>query len=606
MARNVYLAQVNHKYGENKVFLPYSVGLLQAHAKAQPDLNESYRFARPMFLRENPHDIARSMDNPDVLGISCYIWNWGWDNALAREVRNQHPNSLIVMGGPQVPNRSECFFKEHPYVDILVHGEGEIIFSDILRERLKPNPNYQEITGITLNQRGNSVKTPLRPRLTREDTFFPPSPYLTGEFDDLLRDYPDLEFHVTSETHRGCPYSCEFCDWGSLVYAKVRPFPDDRVKAEYDWISEHKIELVYNADANFILLPRDEELTDYLISLKEKTGFPKQLRANWAKNTHERIFNTAKKLNRAKMDLGVTLSLQSLDPHTLENIKRKNIKFDNFSDLVRRYEEAGIPTYTELILALPGETYETFAGGLETLLEGDQHSGINVYMLTLLPNSGISGPEYIEKYGIKSIHSPILQNHCTPGEDPVTEYSDIVIATDSMPLEDFRRAFLFSWAIQAFHSQGLTQDIAVHLKEQGVPYRSFYERLLSENSDTLIGQQLAIANRCLDRGLDGGEWGEINPRYGQIIWPLEEISFLDVATGDLKLFYTQLEKMVGRNFISLPNDVIQRQISRLRTPEEFCGDVREYAKRIVWFGRKSGATLKKNGERVTAPAGLIE
>lgn len=590
MARNVYLAQVNNRYGENKVFLPYSVGLLQAHAKAQQDLNEFYRFNELTFLRENPHDVARSMDNPDVLGISCYIWNWEWSKALGKEVRNQHPDSLIVMGGPQVPNRSENFFEEHPYVNMLVHGEGEEIFSEILRERLKSNPNYYELSGITLNHEGDSVKTPPKPRLTEDE--FPPSPYLTGEFEDLLQTHPDLEFHAISETHRGCPFSCTFCDWGSAVFSKVRAFSDERVRAEYDWTSEHKIEMIYNADANFGLFPRDEELTDYLISLKEKSGFPKQLRANWAKNAHKRIFNIAKKLNAKKMNLGVTLSLQSLDPPTLVNIKRKNIKFDSFSDLVQAYERENIPTYTELIMALPGETYETYTQGLETLLEAGQHSGINVYLCSLLPNSEMSDSKYIDKHKIKSITSPILQNHSTPGEDPIKEYSDIVIATDSMPIQDFRRAFLFSWAVQTFHSLGLTQDIAIHLKGKGLPYCNFYEGLLSADSDTLIGQQVASANRCLDRGLSGGEWGEINPRYGQVIWPLEERSFLDIATGDLDLFYTQLGEMINNRFAPIQKEIIQKQKLRIRTPEEFNGDVQEYAQKIVWFGRKGGSILK--------------
>lgn len=204
----------------------------------------------------------------------------------------------------------------------------------------------------------------------------------------------------------------------------------------------------------------------------------------------------------------------------------------------------------------------------------------------------MSDPEYIGKYGIKSIHSPILQNHATPGEDPVTEYSDMVIATDSMPPEDFRRAFLFSWVTQAFHVLGLTRDISIYLKSQGVPYRSFYEQMLSENPDTIVGQKVAGANRCLDRALSGGEWGEIDPRYGQIIWPIEEKTFLDVATGDCGLFYAQVENMVNRNFISIPNEVIQRQMLRLRTPEEFGGDVKAYAKKVVWFGRKFGSALR--------------
>ncbi len=596
MTKNVYLAQVNNKFGENKVFFPYSVGLLQTYAKSQPDLIASYNFARPIFLREDPHTIAKSLDNPDILGVSSYIWNWEWNKVLARETKEQHPNSLIVIGGPQVPNRSEGFFREHPYVDVLVHGEGEIIFSEILRERLKSNPDYTGIAGITLNQGGNSVKTPLRPRLKEEE--FPPSPYLTGEFDDLLRDNPNLEFHVTSETHRGCPFSCTFCDWGSAVFTKVRKASDDRVRAEYDWVAQNKIPLIYNADANFGLFDRDEELVDYLISLKERTGFPQQIRANWAKNAHDRLFRMAKKLTDADMGIGVTLSLQSLDPHTLEYIKRKNIKFDDFTRLVQGYKKADIPTYTEILLPLPGETYDTFTQGLETIFTAGQHDGVNVYLLSLLPNAEMSNPEYIEKHGIKFFRSPILQNHATPGEDPFTEYSDLVVAVNSMPPEDFDRAFLYSWAAQAFHVLGLTQDIAIYLKSQGVSYRSFYEQILSEKPDTIAGKEVVGAKSRLETALGGGDWGEINPDYGNITWPLEEYSFLNIATGDLNLFYGQVEEMINRNFVHIPHDVVKRQMLRLKTPEEFNGNVKGYAKKVVWFGRKFGSALKSLEEKL--------
>ena len=213
-----------------------------------------------------------------------------------------------------------------------------------------------------------------------------------------------------------------------------------------------------------------------------------------------------------------------------------------------------------------------------------------------------------KRHGIKSIRSPILQNHATPGEDPIVEYSDMVVATDAMPPEDFRRSVIFSWITQAFHSMGPTRDIATYLKGQGVPYQKFYEGLMLENSNTIMGQQVAAANRCLDRALAGGEWTEIDPKYGNVTWPFEEISFLDIATGDLGLFYKQVEEMVNRRFITLPRDIIQRQRARLRTPEEFGGDIPEYARRVAWFGRKFGFALKnlekEPGNRDSIPSDL--
>lgn len=74
--------------------------------------------------------------------------------------------------------------------------------------------------------------------------------------------------------------------------------------------------------------------------------------------------------------------------------------------------------------------------------------------------------------------------------------------------------------------------------------------------------------------------------------PLEEITFLNIATGNRELFYRQVEEMVNRHLISIPHEVIERQMLRLRTPEDFGGNIPEYAKRVAWFGRKFGYALK--------------
>ena len=102
---------------------------------------------------------------------------------------------------------------------------------------------------------------------------------------------------------------------------------------EYDWMAKNRIEVLYNCDANYGLFPEDQELTDALVETKARTGWPKKFRAAYAKNSNERVFDIAKKLNDAGMSKGVTLSLQSLDDLTLDLIKRRNMKINDFSSL---------------------------------------------------------------------------------------------------------------------------------------------------------------------------------------------------------------------------------------------------------------------------------
>jgi len=579
MTRTVHLAQVNHRYGNN-VFLPYAAGLLSAYAKSQPDLAEAYEFGEMLFLREDPDTVAARWSGADVVGLSSYIWNWEYNKALAAAIKRTNPTCLVVVGGPQTPQEPEVW---NPHVDVLVHNEGEITFAQVLRERLKPS--FGTVAGTTTRLGA----APPRDRLKNPDEV--PSPYLTGLFDGFFDAHPDLDFHATSETHRGCPWSCSWCDWGGLVYTKINRFSDERVKAEYDWMAAHEIELVYNADANFMMLPRDDGLTDHLIDLKSRTGWPKQIRAAWAKNSSEKQYVTARKLHAAGMDKGVTLALQSLHPPTLEAVKRKNIRFDDFGALVRHYQEAGMPVYTELILAQPEETYDSFANGLGKILETGLHDGLNVYLCMVLPNSELGDPAYRKRYGIVSVGSPLLQQHSSAAADNIEERAEMVIGTDAMPRRAFVAAFTLAWAVQTFHGMGLLRHTAAWFRRTQGSYLEFYETLVRaarRRPDTILGQSLLQLEWRLLKGMAGEGWGYSDDRYGDVMWPLEEATFLDIVTGDLGLFYEQI-----RTHLGAPAAAVTADRDGLRTPDEFDDDVVEYAKQIVWYGRKGGKFRKE-------------
>jgi len=137
--------------------------------------NIDFEFKGFIYLRDDPDRIASRLEQPDAVGISCYIWNWGFSRALARAVRARHPDCLIVMGGPQVPSRSDGFFVDHPSVDVLVHNEGELAFADILLERLRERPDLTRVAGCSVRVDGDrscrttprAGRSPARPRRPR-------------------------------------------------------------------------------------------------------------------------------------------------------------------------------------------------------------------------------------------------------------------------------------------------------------------------------------------------------------------------------------------------------------------------------------------------------
>ena len=87
-----------------------------------------------------------------------------------------------------------------------------------------------------------------------------PSPYLTGIFDELIKENPEEKWLASWETNRGCPFSCTYCDWGSATNSKVSRMHLDRVYAELDWFSKNKVEFIFCCDANFGMLPRDYDI----------------------------------------------------------------------------------------------------------------------------------------------------------------------------------------------------------------------------------------------------------------------------------------------------------------------------------------------------------
>ena len=68
-----------------------------------------------------------------------------------------------------------------------------------------------------------------------------PSPYLSGVFDELMRQNPGVAWSAMWETNRGCPFTCAFCAWGSGSRKRVCHYDMDRLNAEIDWFSERKI-----------------------------------------------------------------------------------------------------------------------------------------------------------------------------------------------------------------------------------------------------------------------------------------------------------------------------------------------------------------------------
>ena len=151
--RNVYLIQANYDTGSGQFsshWIPYSVGCLWAYAIQFADITEKYKLAGLYFQRTPVDEVVAGMESPAVVGFSHYIWSANYNCALAKAIKAKWPDTIIVFGGPEVPDDPISFFHKHPYIDITVHKEGEVTFTQLLLELLKDKSARQAVPGTAI------------------------------------------------------------------------------------------------------------------------------------------------------------------------------------------------------------------------------------------------------------------------------------------------------------------------------------------------------------------------------------------------------------------------------------------------------------------------
>ena len=453
-------------------FIPYAYGFLRSYAEQDRLIVNNYNWKEPLCKIEDVETIGEKIVDPHVLCASCYVWNHNQQTQVAKIVKEKYPKCRVIFGGPHVPDSSASYFVEHPYVDVLVHGEGEIPFNNLLVEFLNDTPDLRRIPGISFNENMKAIKTPSNPKFPKNLPI--PSPYLNGLFKNLITDGNSNAIGLW-ESNRGCPYSCSFCDWGVKATNKIRLHDRDKIIQEIEYIARHKIEDLYITDCNFGIVKRDLEIAQRLVDGRKKYGFPKRVRIQFTKNSNDTVFEISKLLHDNEMLWGTTLSMQSVDMNVLKAVDRQNIGISNYKKLENRYREQGIPTYTELILGLPLETRESFIRGICTLFDIGIHDDIRVFELALLPNAPMSQSSVRKKYGLKTKFKPLrlTDKNCE------REYVELVFGTNTMPNDDWAYCFLFSETVQALHNGGYTRFLSKYLNDNNMlSYRDFYDNLL--------------------------------------------------------------------------------------------------------------------------------
>lgn len=568
--KDVYFVQVDISatIGTQNAYLPYTAGILAANAWKSETVARHFAFKEFIFLREDVNKVVARMEAPAVVAFSNYCWNTEYNKLLAQTVKAHFPDCVTVFGGHNIPD-DFSFLADYPYIDILCHGEGEDT-TRILLEALAEDRDLSAVPNISYRGPDGFRRT----ETVCQKTLDYPSPYLEGWFDRIVAEHPEIQFNTILETSRGCPNQCAYCDWG-LLKARVRMFPLERIKAEIRWFSEHKIAFVWGADANFGMFSRDLEIADALVEAKETTGYPERMRMNYAKNNAENVFAIVKKFKQCEFDrIGATLSFQSLSPTVLKNIGRTNRDLDFYRELLTKYNTEGMKTYSELILGLPGETYESFIRGIGTLFEIGQHFVFEVYGCILLPNAQLGQKDYMKRFGIKTVRSEIIRPHFHDEAFDVKEYNTIVVETDAMPREMWVRANVFFYLAKAFHGNGLLRAFAIYLyTEKGIPYERFYDGALTYLEENPAFFTAKLFDDIRDHAEEQSK-GINNPRLkfapcGDIVWDDHEYAVLHILER-LDDFYDEMLPYLRRFEIEedIFEDLLAYQKAVMRRPDD--------------------------------------
>ena len=497
--------------------------------------------------------------DPSFVGFSCYMWNVAYNLALAKAVKEKYPEAIISFGGPQIPDDTE-YLENYDFIDVLTHGEGETVFYELL-SAIGDGKDFSEIKNISFRKEGEIKHNPKGEPCDLTDF---PSPYTNGYFDYIVDDekHAGVQFDTVLESNRGCPFGCIYC-YFSRSGNSFRLFPLEKVKAELLWMAKKKVTFCVCADSNFGMIDRDEEIADYIIEIKKKYGYPERIETLAGKNKTEVTFRINQKFEKVGLNRGISVAVQSMNPEVLRIIGRKNMTFESLCAQLKMYRENGMYTYTDLILGLPGETFESYCNGLFTVIEAGQHYSINVNRCELLPNTALHSKEMIEKYKIKTIKSNLCQNHTHITEDDsLGSRSEIVVETSTMSSAEWREALRISTMVLAFHCMGLLRYLAIYFrKARNVSYQDFYMGIFKKSAEDndIIYRILNSVCKSVDSFLAGeGNLNYHDSRFGEVYWPFEEAMVLN-CIYNRDLFYDSVSKALSEYMDEEVKDLIEYQ-----------------------------------------------
>ncbi len=460
---------------------PLNIGFIAAYAEKT--------FGNEINLRlfKYVEDLEQAIHEkpPDILGLSNYPWNFNLGLEFFRMSRALSPQTICVMGGPNIPLEDEPrsqFVKRNPLIDFYAYLEGEEAFAALVtravdcgvdRDKMKATPidGFIHRVSDTEVMKGNFLAR-------RRNLDEIPSPYLTGYMDQFF----DGKLSPMMETNRGCPFSCTYCHEGNQLISKVNRFSIERVKAELDYIAaavQRAPILISNlmfADPNFAMYERDFEIVEHIELIQRRQNWPRSIFASTGKNKKEGIAKALRKLNGS---MSMWMSVQSMDPFVLQEIKRDNISTSQMMALASVYQELGLPTLSELILSLPGDSYERHVKSLSEVME----AGIDVidtYTCMLLNGTELNSARSRAAYKIGSDFRILPRDFARLQNGRIAvEIEEVVSSTSTMSFEEYQDARKLHLMVAVVYNGGGFSPLLRLMRQKKLSIIELLQRLVA-------------------------------------------------------------------------------------------------------------------------------
>lgn len=433
----ILLAACNAKYIHSNL----AVYDLQAYASDYAD----HIVLKEYTINQQKDDIMRDiyLEHPDVVCVSCYIWNLSFVKELMADLIKILPGADFWAGGPEVSYDAEKFLTENSEFKGVMVGEGEETFKELAGYYVEKNPqNLKDMTGICYRDGDQIIHNGWRQIMDLSSIPF------------IYKDLSEFKNRIIYyESSRGCPFSCSYCL--SSIDKKLRFRDTETVKKELQFFIDNKVPQVKFVDRTFNC-KHDHAMAIWKYINEHDNGvtnFHFEISADLLREEELQEMSTMRP-GLIQLEIGV----QSTNPDTIKAIHR-TMDFEKLKGIVDRIHSFGnIHQHLDLIAGLPYEDYDSF-----------RHSFNDVYALK---------PQQLQLGFLKVLKGSHMMEMCREyGIVYKTQEPYEVLSTKWLDYDHVLKLKTVENMVEVYYNSGQFQNTLEYLENFFPDAFSIYERL---------------------------------------------------------------------------------------------------------------------------------